>query len=358
MRTGHTNPLLPAIVYVAALLVFFCVCGRAEATYIRETFYNFDMTLPPDADFADAAAITLQGINPDDILTTYTGEQSRGWAPRVEGGTGSATVFWTAPIGDFLLPGESIHLGLMLRSGAPPVTAAEGGWYFGGSLDRVIPLVWQNWEGHPDSSVGAILLPPSEFPSGTTTIATSMIGAPSPYVFPLDLLTRDNEDLGELQWDFTGRFNDFNITSPPAEQLFASPPADAKAVLVRYGVWERPFIQAQDRRILFTNEAHIVHSPNPQPFLLPPVDFLGERPNLVFGTVNLFATERTGLWDDQIQQTIFEFSDDGGQTWNLIGRDDDGDIPTEATDPSPPAHNWWSVPWDVSQLEEGPKLLT
>ena len=95
----------------------------------------------------------------------------------------------------------------------------------------------------------------------------------------------------------------------------------------------------------------------PQPQILKPVDNIGERPDMIIGILNLWATERGGLRDDQVVLARFDFSNDGGRTYLPIGEDDDGTVRTLSTVEDTYQDNWWNAQWDTSGLKEGQYLV-
>jgi len=332
------------------------ISSQASPAWIRSISSNFDVHNFTE-EYVNDLEVILGGIAVNDIVKLYAGEASRGWIPSVEQSEGKDGIIitWRAPEKSYLKPCEWLHLGLSLRAGAPDITYAKATWTMDGEPVGVIAFVWQNWVGYKDSSVGDIILPPLEFPivprtGEPDTLIVERRWALSENVIPLNNLTQDDPMVNSLKWSDETQTDKLTPQSEPSEMTI--PPSDKSivAVVVQYtvtpGSSDRP-------TAVFTNEARIIHDPRPQPRLLKPVDNLGERPDLIYGAVNLWATEATGLWDDGIIVTRFEFSRDGGQRWELIGEDDDGAVPTFSTFPGTYQHNWWNAVWDVSKFEEG-----
>ncbi len=349
------RPPIRRLVFLLLLFLPITFAGHeAGAAWIRGISSNFDLhnfTQEPVNDLE----LTLGGIAATDIVKLYAGAAARGWIPDVRQGEGEITITWKAPDRSFLKPCEWLHLGLSLRAGAPDVTYASATWTADGKPVGTVAFVWQNWVGYADSSVGDIIIPPIVFPPipGTQTPDTLVVErrwAASNMVIPLNNLTRADPMVVELKWSEKTQTDELTPKSKPSEMTIPPSDREVSAIVVQYtvtpGSSDRP-------TAVFTNEAHIVHDPGPQPRLIRPVDNLGERPDLVHGVVNLWATEATGLWDDQVVVTGFEFSGDGGKRWQLIGEDDDGTVPTFSTFPNTYQRNWWNVPWDVSKYEEG-----
>jgi hypothetical protein len=347
---------LLAILFVLLFTHFF-IAGHAGATWVRGTFSNFDLHNFTEEPVNDLE-LTLGGIGINDIVRLYAGAHARGWSPYVEAGEQEVIIFWKAPDGSYLKPCEWLHLGLSLRAGAPFVEYAKATWIADGKPVGTIAFVWQNWVADPEGVVD-IIIPPAEFPvvsptGGADVLVVERRWAPSRTIIPLNNLTQDDPMVASLKWSEEPKVDKLTPDSPPSEMLLESPGGDIAAVLVRYTV---TLESTKEVEAVFINEARIVHDPGPRPKMLRPVDNLGERPNLIYGVVNLWATETTGLWDDQVVAARFEFSGDGGRSWNVIGEDDDGTVPSYSTTERTSQHNWWGLPWDVSDYTEGEYLV-
>ncbi len=353
MSISTKHPAKPFIVLFVILLACAFVGQRAGAAWIRGTSSNFDLHNFTEYEVNDLE-VTLGGIVLNDILKLYAGKASLRWIPHVEEAKGEITIIWRAPKETYLKPCEWLHLGLSLRAGAQ-VTYAKATWTLDGEPVATVAFVWQNWVGYKDSSVGDIILPPLVFPTipGTgkpDTVTAERRWALSEELIPLNNLTQDDPMVKSLKWSDKMQTDKLTGNSRPAEMIIPPSENNIVAVVVQYtvtpGSSDRP-------TAVFTNEAHIVHDPAPQPRIIKPVDNLEERPDLVYGEVNLWATEATGLWDDQIMMAGFEFSGDDGRSWKLIGETETGTVPTFSTFPGTYQRNWWHVPWDVSKFEEG-----
>jgi len=359
MSTIERTCIKSVVISFVAVSLWSLACPRqANAAWLREILSNFDLHNLTPGDVS-GVEVTLAGILKEDILRLYTGEASRGWIPSVREGEGEITIVWEAPENVFLQSCRWVHLGLSLRAGAPPVHYAKATWTLDGEPVETIGFVWQDWVGYADSSVGEIILPPAVFPvvPGTqepSSLAVERRWAPSPDVIPLDNLTRYDRMVQDLNWSEKTWMDELTPESGPSEMKI--PPTDEKvrALVVQYTVTpdysDRP-------AAVFTNEAQIVHDDRPQPRIIRPVDNLLARPNLVYGVVSLWATESTGLWDDQVLKTSFEVSRDGGERWRLVGEDKEGKAPTFSTTEDTYQRNWWNVLWDTSAYPEGEYLV-
>lgn len=360
--------LSQGIVLFVSVIAFVLVGVTGNAAWIRGISSNFDLhnfTGNPVNDLAvtleSSPILAASGtISPADIVRLYAGHASRGWIPQVVETERGIVIIWKAPDGTYLEPCEWLHLGISLRAGAPPILYARATWTLDGQPVGTIAFVWQNWVGYADSSVGDIIIPPTEFPTKPGTqepdsLIVSRSWATSTSVIPLDNLTQDDPLVMQLNWP--PRPPQVDVLTPdsePSEMLIGPTPEEIQAIVVQYAVTLQSTQQVQ---AVFTNQARIVHDASPKPRLLKPVDNLGERPDLLHGRVNLWATEETGLWDDEIVLTRFEFSADGGKTWEIIGQDDDGTVPAFSTNEETYQHNWWNVGWTGSQYGEGSYLV-
>ncbi|MDP2895390.1 MAG: hypothetical protein Q8Q12_02375 [bacterium] len=357
-----------AVVLFVSVVAFILLGCSGDAAWIRGISSNFDLhnfTGNPVNDLA----VTLESspivgasgtISPADIVRLYAGHASRGWTPQLVETERGIVIIWKAPDGTYLEPCEWLHLGISLRAGTPPILYARATWTLDGQPVGTVAFVWQNWVGYADSSVGDIIIPPMEFPTQPGTqepdaLIVSRSWATSGSVIPLDNLTQDDPLVIQLNWP--PRPPQVDVLTPdsePSEVLIGPTPEEIQAIVVQYTV---ALESTQQVEAVFTNQARIVHDSSPKPRLLKPVDNLGERPDMIYGFVNLWATEETGLWDDEIVLTQFDLSTDGGQTWEPIGQDDDGTVPTFSTTDETYQHNWWNVKWDTAQYPEGSYLV-
>ncbi len=358
MKTLGRLPRTSATLLLALILAGVLAAYQASGAWIRGISSNFDLhnfTQKPVNDLE----LTLGGIVASDVVNLYAGFASRGWIPEVKEGDGEITIRWKAPEGTHLYPCEWLHLGLSLRAGAPPVKQAKATWTLDGQPGGTVAFVWQDWVGYADSSVGDIIILPSIFPlvEGTQkpdSLVVSRRWAASAMVIPLDNLTQDDPLVTQLEWSPKSQEDTLTPDSSPSEMTIPPTTEDVQAIVVQYPVILESTLNTE---AVFTNEAVIVHDVGPRPHIIKPVDNLGLKPDMVYGVVNLWATEETGLWDDTVILTVFEVSSDGGQRWQPIGLDDDGTVPTYATLPGTYQHNWWNTQWDVSKLDEGSYLV-
>jgi hypothetical protein len=358
MKTLGRLPRASATLLLALILTGVLAAHQASGAWIRGISSNFDLhnfTQKPVNDLE----LTLGGIVASDVINLYAGFASRGWIPEVKEGDGEITIRWKAPEGTHLYPCEWLHLGLSLRAGAPPVKQAKATWTLDGQPGGTVAFVWQNWVGYADSSVGDIIIPPSVFPlvEGTQkpdSLIVSRRWAASGMVIPLDNLTQDDPLVTQVEWSPKSQEDTLTPDSRPSEMTVPPTTEDVQAIVVQYLVILESTLNTE---AVFTNEAVIVHDVGPRPRIIKPVDNLRLKPDMVYGVVNLWATETTGLWDDTVILTVFEVSSDGGQRWQPIGLDDDGTVPTYATLPGTYQHNWWNTQWDVSKLDEGSYLV-
>ncbi len=362
-----SRPLLKSSIFAFIVLTSCAfLANQGSPAWIRGVSSNFDLhnfTEKPVNDFEltlePAPMVPAGRITIGDIVKLYAGHAGRGWRPEVRETELGIVITWKAPDGTYLEPCEWLHLGISLRAGAPPIRYAKATWTLDGRPVGTVAFVWQNWVGYADSSVGDIIIPPTEFPTvpggqEPDTLIVLRRWAASKSVIPLDNMTQDDPLILSLDWSPKSQQDILTPDSGPSEMLIPPTAEEVQSVVVQYPV---ALESTGNVEAVFTNQAQLVHDPRPRPRLLKPVDNLGLRPDMVYGVVNLWATEDTGLWDDEIVLTGFDFSSDGGKSWEPIGQDDDGTVPSEATLPNTYVHNWWHVQWDVSQSREGPYLV-
>jgi len=344
MTIIRRSSIKPFFVALTLLFAYILIGVQASAAWVRGISSNFDLHNFTEME-VNNLQLTLSGIGANDIVRLYAGDGARGWTPALaEGGEELVTIIWRAPGGTYLKPCKWLHLGLSLRAGAPPVTQAAATWSSDVKPGGPVAFVWQNWDADPEGVVNTII-PPSAFPMVPGTEKPDPLIVERRVAFSEALIPLNNLTQEEIVWSHVLHVDTLTPDSPPSEMTIPWPSDGEGAVLVQYTV---ALDSTHEVEAVFTNQARIVLDPGPRPQIVKPVDYLGERPDMVYEVVNLWATEATGLWDDRIVLARFDYSTDGGQCWHLIGEDDDGTATTFSTTENTYQHNWWHVKWDLS----------